>query len=105
MMGPAVSEQDAGEAGEVVAPPWGHRFGVDRTTKAHTYRTLRPGTMAGPAGNALELVRLFADVARADPLAAVLLVAGAVLVGGPVLLFGYLTVGAVLEALTTEPSG
>lgn len=51
-----------------------------------------------------ELVRLFADVALADPLSFVLVVAGALLVGFSTLLAGYLTVGGLVAWALPGPS-
>lgn len=46
----------------------------------------------------------FADVAAHDPVSAVLLVLGALLTALPVLVLGYLTLGAVVSVFTVEAS-
>jgi hypothetical protein len=50
--------------------------------------------------NALRLLELFASVALSDPLSAVLMLLGALFVGIPVAVGGYLTLGAVAELFT-----
>jgi hypothetical protein len=57
---------------------------------------------AGSGGlieSVVQLVGEFGKVATVDPISAVLLLLGAVLTGVSVVVFGYLTVGAVLAGL------
>lgn len=50
----------------------------------------------------VEMPDLFADVAAVDPLSALLLVVGALLVGVSVGVFGVLSLGAVLNLVSPE---
>ena len=53
----------------------------------------------------LELPGEFLEVATHDPLAAVLIAIGAVLVGGPMLVGGIYVAGAFLELVSSGPRG
>jgi len=55
------------------------------------------------ATSVLEMPGKFAEVALHDPLSAVLIACGAAVVGASVTVFGYLTVGALLNAVTGGP--
>ena len=53
----------------------------------------------------LELPGEFLEVATHDPVAAVLIAIGAVLVGGPMLVGGIYVAGALLEVVSSGPRG
>lgn len=55
--------------------------------------------MVDPVAELGELTGLFADVASTDPMSAVLLAAGTVLVGAPMAVAAWLTAGAMVDAL------
>jgi hypothetical protein len=61
--------------------------------------------MASLIDNVTEIIGLFGDVATTDPISAVLLLAGAGLVGFSSLFFGYLTLGAIGSSLIPESAG
>ena len=66
--------------------------------------------MAVTLGTILEslqmLVQRFTDVAMTDPVVAAMLTSGAILTGLSVAVFGYLTLGAAVDALVSlVPSG
>jgi hypothetical protein len=48
-------------------------------------------------GNLTEMVELFTQAATADPLSALLILGGAFFVGGPMVVFAYLTLGAIAD--------
>lgn len=48
-------------------------------------------------GNLTQMVELFTTAATADPLSALLILGGAVFVGGPMLVLTYLTLGAIVD--------
>ena len=58
--------------------------------------------MAGIIQNIVDMVGFFADAAKAFPLSVLLLAMGFVLVTGSVVVFGYLTAGAVFDWLIPE---
>lgn len=60
--------------------------------------------MAGLIQNLTEMARLFGDVATTDPVSALLLLVGALLVGFSSLLFGYLALGGIGAALIPDTS-
>ncbi|MDS0280585.1 hypothetical protein [Haloarcula onubensis] len=53
----------------------------------------------------LDMPGKFIDIAMADPLSAVLILVGAVLVGAASAVFGYLTLGAVVSLVIRPGSG
>ncbi|WP_277543266.1 hypothetical protein [Haloarcula laminariae] len=53
----------------------------------------------------LDMPGKFVDIALADPLSAVLILIGAVLVGGASAVFGYLTLGAAASLFIRPGSG
>ena len=60
--------------------------------------------MASIIQNLSEMVRLFSEVALADPISAVLLALGAIFVAFSSVVFGLLTAGAVLDAVIPDIS-
>jgi hypothetical protein len=63
-------------------------------------------TPAGILESLQMLVTKFGEVAMTDPVAATMLASGAIFVGLSVTVFGYLTLGAVVDALVSlVPSG
>jgi len=58
--------------------------------------------MASPVENVVQLVDLFVEVARGDPLSAPLLLIGALLVGVTVAVAGYLSGGALVSLVTSR---
>ncbi|WP_433625398.1 hypothetical protein [Halomicrococcus sp. NG-SE-24] len=61
--------------------------------------------MAGLVQNVIDMVNLFGDVAATNPLSALLLLVGAILVGFSMLVFGYLSVGGVFSAIVPDSPG
>jgi hypothetical protein len=63
-------------------------------------------TPAGILESLQMLVTRFGEVAMTDPVAATMLASGAIITGLSVAVFGYLTLGAVVDALLSlVPSG
>lgn len=60
--------------------------------------------MAGIVESLLEMNRLFARAASTDPLTALLLLAGTLLIVFSVAVLGYLTLGAVVDLLIPSTS-
>lgn len=57
-------------------------------------------------GSAVELVRMFAEIATGDPVQALLLLVGALIIGFTSAVFGVLAVGGLLSGLgSLAPSG
>jgi hypothetical protein len=59
--------------------------------------------MVWPLDDLSTLAELFTDVATADPLSAVLLLVGALLVGVTMAVGGVLALGALVEAIVPSP--
>ncbi|WP_458206868.1 hypothetical protein [Haladaptatus sp. NG-SE-30] len=61
--------------------------------------------MASLVHNITEMIRLFTEIATASPVTALLVLAGAILVGLPVLVFGYLALGGLVSPLIPDSPG
>lgn len=48
-------------------------------------------------GNLTQMIELFTQAATADPLSPLLILAGAIFVGGPMVALTYLTLGAIAD--------
>ncbi|MFD1587896.1 hypothetical protein ACFR9U_12985 [Halorientalis brevis] len=55
-------------------------------------------------GNVTTMITEFTNIALSDPLSAILILFGSLFVGGSVLAFTYLTLGAVVDLVTPEVS-
>jgi len=55
-------------------------------------------------GNLTTMITEFTNIALSDPLSAILILFGSLFVGGSVLAFTYLTLGAVVDLVTPEVS-
>lgn len=76
----------------------GHRLRY-RGTDTSKYRDVRPPGMATLLEQIRTLATLFTEVATTDPLAAVLVLLGVVVMGFSVTAFGLLSVGALLGGI------
>ncbi len=55
-------------------------------------------------GNVTTMINEFTNIALSDPLSAILILFGSLFVGGSVLAFTYLTLGAIVDLVTPEVS-
>ena len=55
-------------------------------------------------GNVTTMINEFTNIALSDPLSAILILFGSLFVGGSVLAFTYLSLGAVVDLVTPEVS-